>query len=318
MPKVLCLTAPSLPLGDLARERLPGGWDMAVFDRDDDDREKVEAVRDADFIFSCAHVVSADLLRAGKKVKLVQLAAAGWDRVDVRLAGELGIPVANNGGANAIPVAEFALSLMLATYRRLSALDRAVRNGGWWTEHRQGRELYGKTVGIVGGGRIGSMLVRLLRGFDANTLYSDVAASKAAEEAGARRVDFDVLLAESDIVSLHVPLLPETRGMIGARELALMKQDAILVNTCRGPVVDEKALYDALKERRISGAGLDVFKEEPTPAGNPLLELDNVVVAPHAAGQSVESFPRRVDFAFYNMERILSGKQPESVITESN
>ncbi len=316
MPKVLCLTGPSLPLSGFARQRLPDGWDMTAFDSENDDAKKVEAAREADFIFSCAHTVGPDLLRAGKKVKLVQLAAAGWDKVDMRVAAELGIPVANNGGANAIPVAEFALSLILAAHRRLHALDRAVRAGGWQTEHRQGHELFGKTVGIVGGGRIGSMLARLLQGFETRTLYADVAASPNIEAAGARRVELDALLRESDVVSLHVPLVPSTHKLIGARELALMKPTAILVNTCRGPVVDETALYEALKNRRIYGAGIDVFEQEPTSPDNPLLKLDNVTAAPHAAGQTVESFPRRVDFAFHNMERVWSGQQPESVVTE--
>ena len=269
MPKVLCLTSPSLPLGDLAREQLPVGWSIDVFHRSDDDAEKVKAVRDADFIFSCAHNVGEDLLTAGKNVKLVQLASAGWDRIDVRLAGELGIPVANNGGANAIPVAEFALTLIMATYRNLRRGDRAVRDDDWYAGGLLGQELFGKTVGIVGAGRIGSMLGRLLRGFETTTIYSDVMRSENIEEAGARRVDLDELMSTSDVVSLHVPLMPSTHGLIGARELGLMKSTAILVNTCRGQVVDEAALLDTLRNRRIYGAGLDVFEEEPTPGTIP-------------------------------------------------
>lgn len=316
MPKVLCLTSPSLPLGDLAREQLPSGWSIVVLHRSDDDAEKVEAVGDADFIFSCSHSVGEDLLRAGKKVKLVQLASAGWDRIDVRLAGELGIPVANNGGANAISVAEFALTLIMATYRNLRRGDRAVRDDDWYRGGLLGQELFGKTVGIVGAGRIGSMLARMLRGFETTTIYTDVARSQNIEEAGARRVELDELMSTSDVVSLHVPLMPSTRRLIGARELALMKPTAILVNTCRGQVVDEPALLDTLTHRRIYGAGLDVFEEEPTPADNPLLELDNVTVGPHMAGRTGESFPRRVAFSFENMERVWAGQAPESVVTE--
>ena len=317
MPKVLCLTSPSLPLGDLAREQLPAGWSIDVFHRSDDDAEKVEAVRDADFVFSCAHNVGEDLLRAGTKVKLVQLASAGWDRIDVRLAGELGIPVANNGGANAIPVAEFALTLIMATYRNLRRGDRAVRDDDWYNTGLLGQELFGKTIGIVGAGRIGSMLGRLLRGFETTTIYSDVMRSQNIEEIGARRVDLDELMSTSDVVSLHVPLMASTRGLIGARELGLMKPTAILVNTCRGQVVDEAALLDTLRNRRIYGAGLDVFEEEPTPADNPLLEMDNVTVGPHMAGRTGESFPRRVAFSFENMARVWAGQPPESVVTES-
>ena len=316
MPKVLCLTSPSLPLGDLARAQLPSGWSIVVLHRSDDDAKKVEAVGDADFIFSCSHSVGEDLLRAGKKVKLVQLASAGWDRIDVRLAGELGIPVANNGGANAISVAEFALTLIMATYRNLRRGDRAVRDDDWYAGDLLGQELFGKTVGIVGAGRIGSMLARMLRGFETTTLYTDVARSQNIEEAGARRVELDELMSTSDVVSLHVPLMPSTQGLIGARELGLMKPTAILVNTCRGQVVDEAALLDTLTQRRIYGAGLDVFEEEPTPSDNPLLELNNVTVGPHMAGRTGESFPRRVTFSFENMERVWAGQAPESVVTE--
>ena len=317
MPKVLCLTSPSLPLGGLAREQLPPGWTMRVLHRSDDDAEKVEAVRDADFILSCGHNVGEDLLSTGKNVKLVQLASAGWDRIDVRLAGELGIPVANNGGANAIPVAEFALTLIMATYRNLRRGDLAVRNDDWYNGDLLGQELFGKTVGIVGAGRIGSMLARLLRGFETTTLYTDVIRSQNIERVGARRVDLDELMSTSDVVSLHVPLMPSTDGLIGARELGLMKPAAILINTCRGQVVDEAALLDTLSNRRIYGAGIDVFQEEPTPADNPLLELDNVTVGPHMAGRTGESFPRRVAFAFENMARVWAGDAPESVVTET-
>ena len=317
MPKVLCLTSASLPLGDLAREFLPSGWSICVMDRSDGDTGKVDAVRDADFIFSCAHNVGEDLLRAGKNVKFVQLASAGWDRIDVRLAGELGIPVANNGGANAIPVAEFALTLIMATYRNLRRGDLAVRNDDWYNGDLLGQELFGKTVGIVGAGRIGSMLARLLRGFETETIYTDVIRSQTIEQVGARRVDLDELMSTSDVVSLHVPRMPSTEGLIGARELGLMKPTAILINTCRGQVVDEAALLDTLRDHRIYGAGIDVFQEEPTPADNPLLELDNVTVGPHMAGRTGESFPRRVEFAFENMARVWAGDAPESVVTET-
>jgi len=274
-------------------------------------------VPDADFILVYGSRLSDDVLRAAGKARLVQLCSAGYDGVNVALAGELGIPVANNGGANAIPVAEMAVTLMLAVYRHLLRLDREVRDGGWmpaWGDGRDTYELYGKTVGIVGAGRIGSTVAGLTQGFDPVIVYTDPVRSEKVENLGGRRVDLDTLLGTSDVVTLHTPLLPSTRGMIGARELGMMKRSAVLINTSRGQVVDEAALASALERREIWAAGLDVFEQEPTAPDNPLFHLGNCVVAPHVAGKSSESFPRRVRFAFDNMRRVWEGKPPESVV----
>lgn len=317
MPKVLVFSGPALPLLDLAEEKKPGGWDLVVKTGKSPEAEVTEAASDSDFILVFGHGVTDPVLRASKKVKLVQLCSAGYDGVNLKLAGELGIPVANNGGANAIPVAEFALTLLLSTLRHMVDADRDTRGGAWMKPELDGNntyELFGKTVGIVGAGRIGTTVARLLRGFETTTLYTDIVQSPAAEQYGARRVELDELLSESDVVTLHVPLTPDTRKMIGRRELELMKPSAVLVNTCRGPVVDEEALHEALTSNRIWGAGLDVFEQEPVDPNNPLLKLDNVVVAPHVAGKSWESYPRRVAFAFENMQRVWDGGAPESVV----
>lgn len=317
MPTVMCLSGFNLPLADMAREMRPDGWELAFVEPASPEPERRRAASAADFILVFGHGLSDSVLRSARKVKLVQLASAGYDGVNLKLAGELGIPVANNGGANAVPVAEFAITLMLAAIRHLVAADRSTRAGQWMPQSLDGNdtfELSGKTVGIVGAGRIGSTVARLLRGFETRTLYTDVRQSPEAEKHGARRVPMDELLQESDFVTLHVPLLKSTRRLIGARELALMKPSAVLINTCRGPVVDEKALHSALASRRIWGAGLDVFEMEPAGGGNPLFGLDNVVVAPHIAGKSSESYPRRVGFAYRNMERVWAGKPPESVV----
>ena len=218
-------------------------------------------------------------------------------------------------------VAEMALTLMLSLYRHLTWLDSAVRDGQWKVERAQGHDSYeieGKTIGIVGLGNIGSITARLVQGFNPTIIYTDVEAKPEAEAAtGARRVDLDELLSESDIVTLHTPLDDSTRALISTRELALMKPTAVLINTCRGPVVDEAALLETLTNRRIWGAGLDVFEQEPTPADNPLLQLDNIVMAPHLAGQTAESYPRRVGIAIDNMQRILDGETPVNLVTPS-
>ena len=179
---------------------------------------------------------------------------------------------------------------------------------------RDSHELFGASVGIVGAGRIGSTVAGMLRGFETTTLYTDKICSEKAEGYGATRVELDELLERSDIVTLHTPLDNSTRAMISERELRLMKNTAVLINTCRGPVVDEIALHQALEDGEIWGAGLDVFEQEPVDPNNPLLNLDNVVAAPHIAGKSYESYPRRVRFAFENMLRVWNGGTPESIV----
>ncbi len=317
MPNVLVVSGPALPLLDMAEDMKPAGWDLNIVTSENSTDEVEFGASKADFVLVFGHGVSDDALRAGKNLKLVQLCSAGFDGVNTVLAGELGIPVANNGGANAIPVAEWAVTMMLSTLRHAVIADQDTRAGGWMRPELDGRdtwELFGKTVGIIGAGRIGSTVARLLRGFESTTLYTDPVRSERAEGFGAKRVELDELLSESDIVTLHTPLDSGTRGIIGRRELGLMKSTAVLINTCRGPVVNELELTDALRNRQIWAAGLDVFEQEPVDPTNPLLKMDNVMVGPHVAGKSQESYPRRVKFAFENMQRVWDGGKPESLV----
>jgi phosphoglycerate dehydrogenase-like enzyme len=317
MPEVLVFSGPALPLLDLADQMKPDGWNLHVRSRESSETEVMEAARVADFILVFGHGVSDDVLRTARKTRLVQLCSAGFDGINLELAGEMGIPIANNGGANAIPVAEFAITLMLATIRHLMTADSDTRDGDWMRPELDGRdthELFGATVGIVGAGRIGSTVAGMLRGFETTTLYTDIIRSEKAEDFGATRVGLDELLERSDFVTLHTPLNATTGGLIGERELKLMKNTAVLINTCRGPVIQESALHSALVDGEIWGAGIDVFEQEPVDPDNPIIKLDNIVVAPHVAGKSYESYPRRVRFAFENMSRVWNGETPESIV----
>ena len=202
--------------------------------------------------------------------------------------------------------------------RTMHQWEKAARQRAW----RQGldltlTEVTNKTVGIVGLGRVGQQVAKRLIGFDTNTIYYDIVdvPEDVQLELRATPVEFDELLRESDIVSLHVPLTRRTRGMISDRELALMKTTAYLINACRGPVVDEQALHRALVDGQIAGAGLDVLEQEPTPTDNPLFELENVLITPHLAGTSEETNLRAADFAYGNIARVLAGQAPESVVT---
>ncbi|NQW21705.1 MAG: lactate dehydrogenase [Chloroflexi bacterium] len=295
----------------------PSDWNLHIRTGESSVAAVAEAAGIADFILVFGHGVSDDVLRLAKKTKLIQLCSAGFDGINLGIAGEMGIPVANNGGANAIPVAEFAITLALSTIRHLIITVADTRAGDWMRPEVDGRdshELFEATVGIIGAGRIGSTVAGMLRGFETTTLYTDKVRSEKAESYGAARVELDELLERSDIVTLHTPLDNSTRGLIGERELRLMKNTAVLINTCRGPVIDEKALHKALEGGKIWGAGLDVFEQEPVDPNNPLLKLDNVIVAPHIAGKSYESYPRRVRFAFENMMRVWEGGTPQSIV----
>jgi phosphoglycerate dehydrogenase-like enzyme len=259
--------------------------------------------------------------RSAPKLKLVQLLSAGYDRCDIESARRAGVPIANNGGANSVAVAEHAILLMLAVSRRLVWQHENVAAGRWrgndWQEKHL-YELHGRTLGIIGLGTIGKKVARLGKAFGMNVIYYDIARlNEDAEDAiGARFRLMDEVLREADVVSLHVPLLPTTRHMIGAAQLAAMKNTAILINTCRGPVVDETALHTALSDGTIAAAGLDVFEQEPPPPDNPLFSLDNVILTAHLAGPTWENRFKRFRNAFDNVQRVERGEAPSWIIPE--
>jgi phosphoglycerate dehydrogenase-like enzyme len=315
------LFAPSQPQAilDVARSLTPPGFELVVADVGTP--AFYEAAADAEYYLGLPRQMGGEFFRAAPKLRLVQLLSAGYDRVDVEAARKAGVPVANNGGANAIAVAEHTLMLMLAVLKRLVRFHNDVVAGKW----RVGNvaetpvfELAGRTLGIVGLGNIGKKVARRAAAFDMDVQYYDIARlTEDAEDAlGVRFVLFAELLRTSDVVSLHVPLDDTTRSMISTRELAMMKPSAILVNTCRGPVVDEAALARALTAGRIAAAGIDVMVEEPPPPNHPLFALPNVTLTPHSAGPTWENWTARFRNGFDNIQRVAAGRPPRWVIPE--
>jgi phosphoglycerate dehydrogenase-like enzyme len=298
----------------------PKGFTTAVLDGKSPEAQQIEAVKDADFIMNFRARVTEPFLRAAKKAKLLQVLSAGYDRLDLKLLRELGIPVANNGGANSWAVADHAVLAMLTLYRRLLQADPAVRAGRWQApiDGMNTFEMANKVVGIMGFGNIGQKVAKRVQAFDARVQYYDKFPLPPGreQELNAKGVTLEELFRTSDIISCHAPLTKETHHVVGARYLSLMKPTAIIVNTSRGEVVDEAALYEALSRKRIAGAGLDVFEQEPVNPDNPLLKLENVVVSPHTAGTTWDTWFRRADFAYKNFQRVWNGEPPLAVATD--
>jgi phosphoglycerate dehydrogenase-like enzyme len=259
--------------------------------------------------------------KSAPNLKLVQLLSAGYDRCDIEAARRAGVPICNNGGANSTAVSEHALLLMLSVCRRVVWQHTNVAAGRWRGNNVDDVKLYelkGRTLGIIGFGMIGKKTARLAQAFGMNVQYYDIV-RLTEDRADALNVKFallDELLRTSDIVSLHVPLIKDTRHMIGAAQLRMMKPTAYLINTCRGPVVDEPALVEALQSGTIAGAGLDVFDQEPPPPNNPLFALQNVVLTAHFAGPTWENQYTRFRNGFDNCQRVIRGEKPLWIIPE--
>ncbi|MCI0441318.1 MAG: 2-hydroxyacid dehydrogenase [Chloroflexi bacterium] len=282
--------------------------------------KQAEQLKDAVAILVNPSAFPVELAAKCPRLRLVQVTSAGTNMIDKAALGELGVKVANNGGGNSVAVAEHTVALMVSTVRKLQLQFQAVKNRQWagnvreW--YKDAFEIEGKTVGIIGFGRIGSRVARRLQGWGCDILYNDVvpAPKEVEEELKVRRVDKDELIRTSDIITLHVPLDRSTEKLISDREFDMMKPSAVLINCCRGPVVDEAALIRAMKARKIAAAGLDVLEEEPTPKDNPLLDMDNVLVTPHLASFAQEAAEKSREFAMYNIVKVARGGEPESVV----
>jgi len=277
------------------------------------EEELIEEIKDIDGVLMTSKVrMTKNVIDAGKRLKVISKYGVGVDTIDVAYATKKGIVVCYTPGVNSDAVAEHTLGLLLATLRKIPQSMAHLKRGGWREEKFFGEELTDATVGIIGFGNIGFRLAKKLYGFEIRPLVYDPYVSKERiENAGGEKVDLSVLLKESDIVSLNLALTPETFHMIGENELRQMKPTSYLINTARGSLIDEKALYRALKEGWIAGAGLDVFEDEPVVLENPIFSLDNIVVTPHLGGSTIKARKRLVIMAVENLIKVLEGGLPE-------
>ncbi|RLI10707.1 D-glycerate dehydrogenase [Candidatus Bathyarchaeota archaeon] len=263
--------------------------------------------------------IDSEVIEAGRNLKVISNYAVGFNNIDVEAATRHGIYVTNTPGILTETTADCAWALLLAIARRIAEADRSIRAGKWvhaWGPRMfLGSDVHGKTLGIVGLGRIGSAVAKRAKGFDMNVIYYDVRRREDLEEKlGITFKSLEEVLSEADFVTVHVPLTKGTYHMIGRRELSMMKKSAYLINTSRGPVIDEAELYSALKEGVIAGAALDVFEQEPLDPNSPLLELENVVLTPHIASASVETRTKMAVVAATNLVSVLRGEEPPNLV----
>jgi glyoxylate reductase len=281
--------------------------------------EIITGVKDKDaLICLLTDTIDKDIIDAGKDLKIISNYAVGYNNIDVDYATAKRIIVTNTPGVLSETTADLVFALLMAAARRIPEGDQFMRERkfrGWAPELMLGTDVHGKTLGIIGMGRIGSLVAKRALGFDMNILYySATRKPKIEQELGIRYTELDELLRVSDFITLHVPLTPATKGLIGEKELALMKPTAYLINTARGEVVDEGALITALKNKRLRGAGLDVYIGEPNNVNPKLYDLDNAVLAPHIGSASFETRSKMAEMAAQAVIDALGGNTPRHVV----
>lgn len=295
--------------------------DVQVAKSTDEDNLIVEA-RDADIIMVVYARITERIINSATKLRGIVRYGIGVDNIDLKAASRRRIPVANVPDYCIGTVADHAFALLLALNRKLLLADNIVRTGNWgaWTSPSpklMGIDLEGKTLGLIGIGKIGSAVAARAKGFGMKVIaYDPYIPKEVAERLGIELVNLETLLKSADFVSVHSPLTNETRGMIGERELKLMKKTAYIINTARGPIIQEEALYKALKNGWIAGAGLDVYTKEPPDRDNPLFKLENVVLTPHIAYYTQEAIWRLEMTAVEEAIRILQGQLPKNLVNK--
>lgn len=308
-----------------ANKALPEGFEVVYPTSSTDTEEHDRLIEEADYLITQSIYVTGEQLKRAKHLKMIQKYGIGVDKIDCKAAEELNIPVCITAGANSVPVSEMAIGLMLAVNRRIPYVDKAVRAGQWPKAEMRAQcyMLQGKTIGLVGIGNIAKQVAKRLSGFDVKEIvYYDIfrLSEEKEQELHVRYAPLDELMAVSDVISIHVPLTDETRGMISAERIGMMKPTAILINTARGFIIDQDALIDALREKKIRGAGLDAFEEEPLSADSPLLALENLVLTCHHAGSVIDNVLPRAIHAYGNIEKFSRGEaiDPRDIIVKKH
>lgn len=312
LPKVAFLTTRDSPIHPVAETILKDNYEVRLVATPgwSCDDAVLRNVADASAILVRVGVVTKEVIDASPNLKVVAIHGIGVDRVDLDETSRRAIVVTNTPLANVVAVAEHTMGLILSMIKKIPASDQLIRKERWRETEFTFKQLMSMTVGIIGFGNVGTRVARRLRSFEAEILsYDPYVALEKFEEFGVEPVDLETLLKNSEIVTVHVPLTRYTKHMIGERELKMMKEEACIVNTSRGSIIDERALIVALQEKRIAGAALDVFEEEPPDRGSPLLRLDNVVMTPHVAGATGESLKRMAETAAKDIARVLSGER---------
>ncbi|MGE0630278.1 MAG: 2-hydroxyacid dehydrogenase [Hyphomicrobiaceae bacterium] len=316
---VSCLDVFAPSVRAVIQQALPDNFSIR-FAETYDPAEQLALVKQADLLLVGGAHLTGDMIRQAGRLRFIQKWGIGIDKIDLAAAEASGVGLAITAGANAGPVAELAIGLMIAVYRRIPYVDRNLRDGKWLKSEMRSScyQITGKTVGLLGFGAIARMTARRLLGFDARVIYFDIRRAEAAVEdaLNATYAPFDELLAQSDILSVHTPLTEQTRHLIGRDAIGRMKDGAVIINTARGGIVDEQALHDALVSGKLRGAGLDSFESEPLSPESRLLALDQVVLTPHAGGGVFDNVAPVAKHAIGNMVKFLSGEalRPQDVI----
>lgn len=298
----------------MIREVVPADMELVTLDADDD-AERIRKIADADVVVVAATPLTGPMIAAAKKLQIICHQGVGYhDTVDTAAVKARGIPLVLTPEGTTTPVAEMTILMILAVFRRLTYADPELRQGRWHVNALRpvSHNLNGKQVGFVGMGRIGQATARLVQAFGARSVYYDAFPTLTPEQAaaiGTRAVSFDEVIETSDVVSLHIPPSPQAKHMMNAETIGRMKRGAVLINTARGPLVDEAALVAALKSGHLGGAGLDVYDPEPPKPGHPLFALPNVVVTPHIAGGTRSAFQEKMGAIFENVRRFYA-KEP--------
>jgi len=289
-------------------EYKPSGFELFTIKSEDE----ISKIKEADYIIVRVIKITNSIIKMATKVRLIQRWGVGYDKVDIESAGQHGVPVAIAAGINASPVSELVILLILSLYRHLPLIHNKLKDGIWMRTEMRGTSymIEGKLAGIIGLGNIGKQVSRKLQSFGAKVQYFDInrLSSESESRLNVNYSEFETLLRTSDIVCIHTSLNKQTKGMINSKTLSLMKSSSILINTSRGEIINEKDLVPSLKNKKLRGAGLDVFEKEPIEPDNPLLKLENVILTPHIGGAVFDNVKKTAQHCFANILKVSRGE----------